>query len=47
MISDVKDAVARVVALAAIGAGDEAADVHALVVEVLADRESGAATAGN
>ena len=45
VIPDLERAIARVVALAAIGAGDEAADVHAFVVEIVRDGESRTATA--
>ena len=45
VISDVQHAIPRIMALAAIRAGDEAADVHALVIEVFPDSEGRATTA--
>ena len=45
VIPDLEYAVARVMPLAAIGARDEAADVHAFVIEIVGDSESRTATA--
>jgi hypothetical protein len=47
MITEVKQAIARIVPLAALGAGNEAAQVHSLAIIVLGNSEAQAATAGD
>ena len=45
LIIELQQAIARVVALAAVGAGNEAANVQSPTIVILSDRKTGAATA--
>ena len=47
LVIERQQAIARVVTLAAVRAGNEAAEVHSLAVVILGNGEGGAATAGD
>jgi hypothetical protein len=47
MITEAKQAIARIVPLAALGTGNEAAQVHSLTIIVLGNSEAQAATTGD
>jgi hypothetical protein len=47
LIVEAKQAIARIVTLAAIGTRNEAAEVHSLPIVIFGDGKAGAATAGN